>query len=190
MRRKANLKCCFIQTMRWRLVVEPCQLFTEVPEPLGVLITQCLGLRSLDSAVRVVKPSLSVHTLVHSAEDRGLRPRLRCLDERVDEHKKISKDPQLLLNVSAQLSGNNPGVEGVDIDPSAPEPVGQLPGEQDVGQLGLTIGRVGAVLGPLPTDIVPLNFAIFVSQRTDCDYPGPRSSLVCEACKAMGEAKL
>ena len=102
----------------------------------------------------------------------------------------MSEDAKSVPNVSRQLGGNNPRVEGVHIDPSAPEPVGQLPGEQDVGQLGLTIGRVGAVLGPLPTDVVPLNFAIFVSQRTDRDYPGPRSSLVCEACKAMGEAKL
>ena len=51
-------------------------LFTELPEPLGVLITEGLGLRSLDSAVRVVEASLSLQTLVHSAEDRGLSPGL------------------------------------------------------------------------------------------------------------------
>ena len=72
--------------MPWQLFLESCQLFTEVPESLGVLIAECLGLGSLDSAVRVVKPSLRVHTLIHSAEDRGLRPSLRGLDERVDEH--------------------------------------------------------------------------------------------------------
>ena len=57
------------------------QLFTELPEPLGVLVTEGLRLGSLDSTVRVVEASLSLQTLVHSAEDRGLSPGLGGLNE-------------------------------------------------------------------------------------------------------------
>ena len=63
------------------LLLQSRQLFTELPEPLGVLVTEGLGLWSLDSAVRVVEASLSLQTLVHSAEDRGLGPGLGSLNE-------------------------------------------------------------------------------------------------------------
>ena len=62
-------------------MLQSCQLFTELPEPLGVLVTEGLGLWSLDSTVRVVEASLSLQTLVHSAEDRGLSPGLGSLNE-------------------------------------------------------------------------------------------------------------
>ena len=52
--------------------LQACQLFTELPEPPGVLVTEGLGLWSLDRAVRVVEASLSLQTLIHSAENGGL----------------------------------------------------------------------------------------------------------------------
>ena len=88
------------------------------------------------------------------------------------------EDAKSVLNMSRQFSGNNPGVKGVDIDSTALESVGQLPCEQDIGQFGLTVGRIGAILSLLPADVIPLNSAIFVSKRTDRDYPGSRSSLL------------
>ena len=50
-----------------------CELLTEIPEPPGVLVTEGLGLGSLDRAVRVVEASLIIQTLIHSAEYGGLR---------------------------------------------------------------------------------------------------------------------
>ena len=44
------------------------------------------------------------------------------LDERVDDHKKVAKDSQLLLNVSSELRGDHPRVEAVHINTSTLEP--------------------------------------------------------------------
>ena len=60
--------------------LQACQLFTELPEPPGVLVTEGLGLWSLDRAVRVVEASLSLQTLIHSAENGGLGPGLGGLN--------------------------------------------------------------------------------------------------------------
>ena len=67
------------------LLFQPSQLLTQVPEPLGVLVTKSLRLRSFDSTVRVIEASLIVQTLVHSAEDGGLCPSLWSLEKRPEE---------------------------------------------------------------------------------------------------------
>ena len=66
------------------LLLEVCELFTEFPQPPGVLITEGLGLWSLDRAVRVVEASLSLQTLIHSTENGGLSSGLGGLNG-VDE---------------------------------------------------------------------------------------------------------
>ena len=99
------------------------------------------------------------------------------------------EDAKTLLNMSRKLSGNDSRMERVDVNPSALESVGKLSGEQDVGELGLTIRSIGAVLCLLPIDVIPLYFTIFVSERTDSDNSSPGSSLIeCASCKARCQA--
>ena len=102
------------------------QLFTELPEPLGVLVTEGLRLGSLDSTVRVVEASLSLQTLVHSAEDRGLSPGLGGLQQRPEEEHQVFKDAESVLNMTRELCGDHTRVEAVHIDTSALQPVDKV----------------------------------------------------------------
>ena len=64
--------------------LQPCELLADVPELAALLVAERRGPRGCGRhhpAVRVVQPGLPRRGLVHRAEDRGLGPALRRLQE-------------------------------------------------------------------------------------------------------------
>ena len=81
------------------------------------------------------------------------------------------KEDQGVNLAPAEVCGDDARVEAVGGDAGAAQAAAQLPAEEDVGQLGLVVGRDPGVLPAFPVEVVEVDGPGLVGQGRDRHYP-------------------